>query len=312
MYNNEIKVFSPATVANVACGFDIFGFALETPGDELSIKLKQSSGVSLTRIHGDNGALSLDPQKNTAGVSVLRFLEYLKTDQGVEIELHKKMPLGSGLGSSAASAAGSLFAINALLGTPLSAKELLPFAMEGERAACGAAHADNVAPALLGGFVLIRSYDPLDVIQVPCSLNLFCSILHPKIEIRTEMARKLLKKEISMHQHVIQTGNAAGLMVGLMQGKADLIQKCLQDVIAEPIRSALIPGFKEIKNAAIEEGALGCSISGSGPSLFALSLSSSHAEKIGEAMVKACAKQNIDSDLYISKINNEGPRVLCR
>jgi homoserine kinase len=306
----EIKVFAPATVANVACGFDIFGFALETPGDEVYVALSDVPGVRLSKITGDEGRLPLEAQKNTASVSVLKLLEHIQSKQGFEIELHKKMPLGSGLGSSAASAVGSLFAVNALLGYPLSARELLPFAMESERVACGAAHADNVAPSLLGGFILIRSYAPLDVVQVPCKLDLYCTLLHPKIEIRTEISRKILKPEISMSQHVIQTGNAAGLIVGLIQGDAELIRRSLHDVIAEPVRSALIPGFKSIKAAAIEAGALGCSISGSGPSLFALSLDQNQAEKIGKAMGKACQEKGLDCDLYVSKINFQGPKIL--
>lgn len=310
MKPKEIRVFAPATVANVACGFDIFGFALDEPGDEVHVKLSDSPGVVITQITGDGGALPHDPQKNTAGISVLKLLEHLQSHQGIEIELHKKMPLGSGLGSSAASAAGSVFAVNALLGNPLTPKELLPFAMEGERVACGSAHADNAAPALLGGFVLIRSYNPLDVVSIPCGLELYCTILHPKIEVRTELARKMLKPEISLRQHVEQTGNAAGLVLGLVQGNAELIHKCLQDVIAEPVRSMLIPGFKQIKEAALNEGALGCSISGSGPSLFALSLSLSQSKKIGEAMVSACHSQKLECDLYFSKINQTGPNIL--
>ena len=303
----QIRVFAPATVANVACGFDIFGFALEAPGDELTVSLSNSSGIHITRITGDGGALSLDPHKNTAGVSVLKFLKHLNSQQGIEIELNKKMPLGSGLGSSAASAVGSLFAVNILLGNPLTPKELLPFAMEAEKVACGTAHADNAAPALLGGFVLIRSYAPLDVIQIPCNLDLYCTILHPKIEIRTEMARKILKQEISLQQHVVQSGNAAGLIAGLILGDADIVHRSLQDVIIEPIRAALIPGFNEIKKAALDEGALGCSISGSGPSLFALSTNPS--EKIGEKMAEACRKNGLDCDVYLSRINREGPKI---
>lgn len=306
----EIQVFAPATVANVACGFDIFGFALDAPGDEIHVKLSSSPGVVITKITGDGKALPLEAKRNTAGISVIKLLEHLKSNQGMEIELHKKMPLGSGLGSSAASAAGSVFAANLLLGSPLSVKELVPFAMEGERIACGAAHADNVAPSLLGGFVLIRSYHPLDVLSVPFELNLYCTILHPKIEIRTEEARKILKSEISLKQHVQQNGNAAGLILGLMNGDASLISRCLEDVIVEPVRSALIPGFHAMKTAALKEKALGCSISGSGPSLFALSLTEAQAHNIGEAMAKACRKQGIDCDLNISKINRKGPVVL--
>lgn len=306
----ELRVFAPATVANVACGFDIFGFALETPGDEIIVRLKSGSGVALAKVTGDSGLLPLDPEKNTAGVSVIKLLEFLNCSQGIEIELHKKMPLGSGLGSSAASAAGSVFAANALIGSPLFSKELIPFAMEAERIACGSAHADNVAPALLGGFILIRSYQPLDVVEIPLKLNLYCSVIYPKIEIRTEMARKILKKEITLKQLVIQSGNAAGLIAGLLQGDASLINRCLEDVIAEPIRSTLIPGFYEIKSAAMQEGALGCSISGSGPSMFALTQEKGQAERVGLAMMNACRAKGMDCDLYISSINRQGPKIL--
>ncbi len=306
----ELRVFAPATVANVACGFDIFGFALETPGDEVVVRLKSEPGVTLTKITGDGGVLPLDPEKNTAGVGVIKLLHFLKSSQGIEIEIHKKMPLGSGLGSSAASAAGSLFAVNTLLGSPLTSKELIPFAMEAERAACGSAHADNVAAALLGGFVLIRSYEPLDIIEIPIKIDLYCCVLHPKIEIRTEVARQILKKEIPMRQLVVQSGNAAGLIAGLLQGDIPLISRSLEDVVIEPVRAALIPGFYEIKAAAMAAGALGCSISGSGPSIFALTQEKNQAEKVGLAMVNACQKAGVDSDLYISPINKQGPRIL--
>ena len=261
----EVRVFAPATVANVACGFDIFGFALDSPGDEGVARFKNEPGVRISLISGDGGKLSLDPEKNTAGVGVLKLLESIQSDLGIELEIHKKMPMGSGLGSSAASAAGSLYAVNALLGFPFKPKELIPFAMEAERVACGSPHADNVAASLLGGFVLIRSYEPLDVVEIPMQAELFCAVLHPKIEIRTEMARKILKEEIPLRQMVVQSGNAAGLIAGLMQGDHSLIARSLQDVVVEPVRSSLIPHFKEIQSAAKAEGALGCSISGSGP-----------------------------------------------
>ncbi len=310
MNEKSIRVFASATVANVASGFDIFGFALTNPGDEVVAKLSDSKGVHIVQITGDNGVLPLDPKKNTAGVSVLKLLKHLNIHEGIELEVHKKMPLGSGLGSSAASCVASVFAVNELLCNPLTIKELLPFVMEGERIACGSAHLDNVAPSLLGGFVLIRSYDPIDVIQIPCSLDLFCTILHPKIEIRTEVARKMLPKEITLQQHVTQSGNACGLIAGLLKNDAELISKSLHDSIVEPVRSTLIPGFKEIKFQAIKSGALGCSISGSGPSVFALSLSKAQAEKIGRAMENACRNHGHECTVYISEINQNGPVVL--
>ncbi|UCE08737.1 MAG: homoserine kinase, partial [bacterium] len=263
---DQIHIFAPATVANVACGFDILGFAIDNPGDEVILTKKKDPGVSISKITGDQSELPIDPEKNTAGVAVLTFLKYLKSNQGIDIELHKKMPLGSGLGSSAASAVASVFAANILLDNPLDKQQLLPFALEAEKIACGVAHADNAAPALLGGFVLIRSYDPLDVVRISTPQKLFCTIIHPQIEIRTEDARKILKKEILFKDAIIQWGNIAGLIAGLIKSDYGLIQRSMQDVIIEPVRSILIPRFQEIKNAAIGAGALGCSISGSGPS----------------------------------------------
>jgi homoserine kinase len=274
------------------------------------VKLIDKPGVHLSKITGDGGALPLDPSKNTAGVSVLKLLEALKTKQGVEIEVHKNMPLGSGLGSSAASAAASVFAINVLLDSPFSTTELVSFAMQAEKVACGSAHADNVAPALFGGFTLIRSYEPLDIVEIPIKKELYCTILHPKIEIRTETARAILKKDLSLKQHVMQSANAAGLIAGLIKGDYALIGRSLHDVVAEPVRSTLIPGFSKIKTAALNAGALGCSLSGSGPSLFALSQDKILADIIGLAMQKACLDNKLACDLYVSSINRQGPRIL--
>jgi homoserine kinase len=306
----SIKVFAPATVSNVACGFDILGFAIDNPGDEVIIRLKNKTGVVITKITGDGGRLPLDPECNTAGVSVLKFLENIKSKQGVEIELHKKMPLGSGLGSSAASSVGSVFALNELLDKPLKRTDLLPFAMEGERIACGSAHADNVAPSLLGGFVLVRSYEPIDVVKIATPKDLYCTIIHPQIEIRTEDARKILKKDISLKDAITQWGNIAGLIAGLMKSDYSLISRSLKDVIIEPVRSILIPGFDRIKSAVQQAGALGFSISGSGPSLFALSTSAKTAKLIGKAMQNEFQLMNIDSEIYISKINKSGPKII--
>jgi homoserine kinase len=306
----DIKVFASATVANVACGFDVLGFAVDNPGDEVIVKLKSGPGVKITKITGDGGKLSLNAEKNTAGVSIKRFLDHLKSKQGVEISLNKKMPLGSGLGSSAASAVAGVFAINQLLGMPMSQGELLPFAMEGERLACGSAHADNVAPSLLGGFVLIRSYSPLDVIKIPTPPNLYCTIVHPQVEVQTKDARDILKKKIPMSDAIIQWGNVAGLIAGLMKSDYDLIGRSMQDVIVEPIRSILIPGFDHVKNNALKAGAIGCGISGSGPSIFALSKSQAIAEKVGKSMKEVFDSLEIGCEIYVSKINNSGPQII--
>lgn len=306
----SIKVFAPATVANVACGFDVLGFAVNQPGDEVILKLKDSSGLKIARITGDDGRLPKDPHKNTVGVAIDCFLSHLGSKQGIEISLDKKMPLGSGLGSSAASAVAGVFAVNELLGSPLKQEDLLPFAMEGERLACGSAHADNVAPSLMGGFVLIRSYDPLDVVKIPTPAGLFCTLIHPQIEVQTKDARSILRKQIRLQDAVIQWGNVGGLIAGLMLPDLDLIGRSMQDVIVEPIRSILIPGFHEVKQAALDAGALGCGISGSGPSLFALSKSTEIAEKAGHAMQQAFDRLDIGSEVYVSGINNNGPVVL--
>ncbi|MCU0417511.1 MAG: homoserine kinase [Cytophagaceae bacterium] len=306
----RIKVFAPATVANVACGFDVLGFAVQEPGDEVIVTLSDTPGVRIHSIQGDNGRLPREAERNTVSISILNYLEKLGIHQGVEIDLIKKMPLGSGLGSSAASTVAGVFAINELLDKPMSVMDLLPFAMEGERIACGSAHADNVAPCLLGGFVLVRSYDPLDVIKLPVPKNLYATIVHPHVEVQTKDARNILRKQVELNDAVKQWGNVGGLVAGLLLEDTALIGRSLQDVIIEPVRSVLIPGFDEVKQAAMDAGALGGSISGSGPSVFALSTSMEKATVIGQAMSAAFAKYSIESDVFVSPINPEGPKVI--
>ncbi len=307
----QISVYAPATVANVACGFDIFGFAVDRPGDQVVLTKKDSPGIVISEITGDEGRLPLEVHKNTAGIAIQKYLEHIgRLDQGFTLALHKDMPLGSGLGSSAASAVAGVFAANELMGKPLTQKELLPFAMEGERVACGSAHADNVAPSLLGGFVIIRSYDPLDIVEVKVPEELFATIVHPQVEVNTKDARSILEREIQLSKTIQQMGNVAGLVAGLLLPNFDLIGRSLEDVIIEPIRSILIPQFTEVKSAALGAGALGCSISGSGPSLFALSKGRETAEKVAVAMSAAFKEADIESEAYVSKINNRGPVVL--
>ncbi|GAB3564214.1 homoserine kinase [Spirosoma luteolum] len=307
----SIRVFAPATVANVACGFDIFGFAVASPGDEVTLTLTDTPGVRITDITGDEGRLPREAHRNTAGIAIQTFLKHIgRTDLGVDVVLHKQMPLGSGLGSSAASAVAGVYAINELLDRPLATIDLLPFAMEGERLACGSAHADNVAPSLLGGFVVIRSYAPLDVVRIDTPASLVCTIVHPDIEVNTKDARFILKNEVSLKNTITQMGNVAGLIAGLMTPDYNLISRSLVDVIIEPVRSILIPEFNEAKKAAIDTGALGCSISGSGPSMFALSRDVETAERVGAAMQQAFLAVGILSEAYVSEINQQGPRVL--
>jgi homoserine kinase len=243
-------------------------------------------------------------------VPILKFLEKIKSKQGFDIKLHKKMPLGSGLGSSSASSVAGVYAANLLLGEPLKKQELLPFAMEGERVACGSAHADNVAPALLGGFVLVRSYRPLDVVKIPTPASLFATIIHPHIEVRTKDARSILRNDLSLHDAIVQWGNVAGLITGLLMSDYGLISRSMHDVVAEPYRSALIPGYYEVKQAALDAGALGAGISGSGPSVFALSKDENKAQYIAQKMSNEFTKINIDNDIFVSKINTQGPIVL--
>ncbi|GAB3254627.1 homoserine kinase [Larkinella harenae] len=307
---DSIKVFAPATVANVACGFDIFGFAVDSPGDEVILRKSAEPGVRIKAIVGDEGRLPKQAERNTAGIAIQTYLKHIGSDQGVEVILHKKMPLGSGLGSSAASAVAGVFAINELLGRPLKQIDLLPFAMEGERLACGSAHADNVAPSLMGGFVVIRSYNPLDIITVNTPAQLYATIVHPEIEVNTKDARHILKNEVSMKNTIIQMGNVAGLIAGLMKPDYELIGRSMVDVIIEPIRAILIPEFSEVKQAALDAGALGCSISGSGPSMFALSRDQETADRVGASMQAAFNTVGIGSEVYVSGINQEGPRVI--
>ncbi len=308
---NSIRVFAPATVANVGPGFDVFGFAVDSPGDEVAAAFSDGPGVCVGEITGDDGLLSKDADKNTAAVAVTAYLSHIGSSQGINLEVHKKMPLGSGLGSSAASAVAAVVAVNELLGKPLERKDLLPFTMEGERVACGAAHADNVAPSLLGGFVLIRSYQPLDIVQIPVPENLWCTVVHPHIEVRTEDARAILRREVTLASVIPQWGNTAGLIAGLYMKDYDLIGRSLTDYVVEPVRSLLIPGFYDVKKAAMDTGALGASISGSGPSVFALSTGEDTARAIAENMRSVWQdRYALASDMFVSRINTNGPKIL--
>ncbi len=310
---NYIKAFAPATVANVACGFDIFGFAVDEPGDVVELYRRDEPGIVITEITGDEGRLPRDPGRNAVTVVMLKMLEQLEnTEFGCEVRLHKNMPLGSGMGSSAASAAAGVFALNEMLGNPFTRQQLLPFAIEGERIACGSAHADNVGPALMGGFVVIRSYKPLDIFQIPVPRDLYCTLAHPDIEVNTKDARFILRNEVSLKNAISQMGNVAGLIAGLMQEDYSLISRSMVDVIIEPVRAILIPEFNEVKHAALAQGALGCSISGAGPSMFTLSQGRETAERVGKAMQETFALAGIDSNIHVSAINQDGPRVLER
>jgi homoserine kinase len=305
---NEIKIFAPATIANISCGFDVLGLCLDTVGDEMIIRKIAEKGIKITKLVGQD--LPLETEKNVAGVAGLAMLEKLNLNHGFEIEMYKNIKAGSGIGSSAASSAGTVFAMNELLGKPFPLKELVPFAMEGEKLASGTAHADNVAPALLGGFTLVRSYKPLDLIKIPAPSELYATVIHPQIEVKTSDSRSVLKQTISLKKSIIQIGNLGGLISGLHTSDYDLISRSLHDEIVEPLRAILIPGFKEVKENAIACGALGAGISGSGPSIFALSKGKEMAEKVAKTMAETYKTLDIDYDIHVSKINVNGCRVI--
>ena len=300
----SIRVFCPGTIANVSCGCDVLGLSLAGVGDYMTVTQTAIKGITISEILGQD--LPMETTQNVAGVAGLALLEALGSDAGFEIKIDKRIKAGSGIGSSAASSAGAVWAINHLLGDPFTTKELIPFAMEGERLASGVAHADNVAPALLGGFSLVRSTDPLDVISLPSPSELYATVIHPQIEIKTADSRRILKSNLSLKDAITQWGNVGGLVAGLYREDYELIGRSLQDVVIEPVRSILIPGFNEIKEAALNAGALGGGISGSGPSVFALSKGKDKALKVADAMRQAYEPFGISFDIHISYINEKG------
>jgi homoserine kinase len=307
----SIQVFAPATVANVVCGFDVLGFAVNEPGDEVIMRVTGKPGITITKITGDDGRLPLDPAKNTVSVSVQHYLKSVgRTDTGLDIELHKKMPIGSGLGSSSASTVAGLFAIKTLLGDDADPAKLLPFAMKGEEMACGHGHADNVAPALLGGFVLIRSYDPLEVVRLPHPAGLYCAIVFPAVDVPTREAREIIRKKILMKDAVTQWGNIAGLVSGLFMQDIDLMGRSMKDILVEPVRSMLIPDFYRMREMAMELGAVSFGISGSGPSVFAFTKDEETANRITQKLQQHLTSLKIGSNTYVSTINDQGPKII--
>jgi homoserine kinase len=302
-----IKIFAPASVANVAVGFDILGFALEKPGDEIIVREGSKPGLVITDIQGAGGKLPYDVMKNTAGFAAYRLLEHLgETDRPIEMEIHKKMPFGSGLGSSAASAAGGVFAVSEFLHTGLSKYELLRFAVEGEQIADGAFHADNVGPSLLGGMVLIRDNETLDIKKLHIPHGLYAAVIYPHVEVLTRESRGILTPEVNFKDVIRQQGNLGAFVAGMYTSDYGLISRSLQDLLVEPQRAHLIPHFYEMKEAALAAGALGFSISGAGPSMFALCDNSIKAESVIEAANKLYQSKKVSINTYLSKINHEG------
>jgi len=304
---DTIKLFCPATIANVSCGFDVLGLCLDF-GDEMIITKSGQSGIRITDIIGED--LPLEVKQNVAGVAGLALLEKINPDFGFEISIKKNIKAGSGIGSSAASAAGAVFGINALCGYLLSNKELVYYAMQGEALASGTQHADNAAPALLGGFTLIRSYDPLDIITLPSPNELYATVIHPQIELKTKDARSVLKENISLKKATIQCGNMGGLISGLYTNDYDLIGRSLHDELVEPVRSILIPHFAALKQAATDSSALGSGISGSGPSVFALSRGYEIAQSVAQALSAVLQQTDIPFEIHVSAINPTGIKIL--
>jgi homoserine kinase len=312
MKPRSVKTYAPATISNLGPGFDTLGVAINSPGDTVVARRRSDPGLGFSVATNDT-AVPHDVKKNVASYVATLLLSERRPSFGIEMVLHKSMPIGSGLGSSAASSVAAAVAVNALLAKPLGKADLLPFILEGERLACGSAHADNAAPSLLGGGCLIRSYDPLDVVPFPVNHSLIWIVVHPNTEVLTKKARTILPEQIPLRSAIRQWGNVAGLVLGLATGDRDLIRRCVEDVVAEPLRAQLIPGFYDVKRAALAAGALGCSISGSGPSVFAIASSMERARAIGTTMAKGFRlAANVQSSVYISRTNGIGARIAWR
>jgi homoserine kinase len=305
---DQIRIFSPATVANVSCGYDAMAFALETLGDEMVFRKNNSGKVTITRIEG--ARLPFETHKNVAGVVAARMLLDAGASFGIEIDILKKYKPGSGLGSSAASSSGTAFAVNHLLDGKFTQLELLKYAMLGEEVACGSPIADNAAAALYGGFVLIRSYEPLEIVSVPTPSELFVTVIHPQIEVNTQDARNVVPKEIPIKTAIAQWSNVGGLISGLYSSDFKLIGRSLVDHVAEPYRKKFIPHFDKLKETAFRSGALGAGISGSGPSVFSLSEGNRNAQNVAEAWDSVYKETGIEYKIYVSKISKNGVKII--
>ncbi|MGE3958855.1 MAG: homoserine kinase [Vicinamibacterales bacterium] len=308
----SVTAFAPATVSNVACGFDVLGFALDEPGDTVTATFTGNGGVTIAAIEGDGGRLPREAARNTAGVAALALLTKVGDPRGVALTIRKGLPLSSGLGGSAASAAAAVVAVNALIGANVPQDTLIQCALEGERLGAGSSHADNIAPCICGGFVLVRSVNPVDVVTLPVPAGLTAVVIHPDLEIETAKARALLGSTVPLHDAVKQWANLGAFVHAVHAGDFGLLSRSLEDAIAEPRRAPLVPGLALIKRAAMEAGALGSSLSGSGPSLFALCQGDAVAEAVAEAMTRA-VKAHIGGEpqVYISRITGKGARIVA-
>ena len=318
--NQWIKIKAPATVANMVCGFDILGFAVNSPYDEMEMRWmsRADNEASITIINIDNYNLPTDPEKNVAGAALIAFLEEYEEKQNssssskikFEVKINKLIKPGSGVGSSAASAAGAVVGGNYLMGNIFSKDDLVRFAMNGEKLASGVKHADNIAPCIFGGVTLVRSIFPLEIIALP-SPSLHVTIVHPQIEVRTSDARSILRQQVLLKDAIKQWGNIAGLVAGLMKSDYDLIGRSLEDVIIEPVRSILIPGFDALKLACKQAGALGGGISGSGPSIFMLSKTKEIAIAVEKEMKQLYDGIGLPHHTYVTSINQTGVEIIA-
>ena len=301
-----IKIKAPATVANLVCGFDILGLALKEPEDIMELTLSDAPGIRIRHIDGYD--LPAEPEKNVAGAALLAFLQELNQDVGFDVCIDKRIKPGSGLGSSAASSAGAVIAANHLTGNTFSKEDLVRFAMNGEKVASGVKHADNIAPCIYGGITLIRSIFPLDIIELS-GPPLYVTVVHPQIEVRTSDARQILRKEVQLKDAIRQWGNIAGLVTGFLKQDYKLIGRSLEDVIIEPVRSILIPGFDQVKKGSKEIGALGGGISGSGPSIFMLCEELKTAKEVEKLMQNVYEKVGVDFKTYVTTVNYDGVAI---
>ncbi len=305
---NKTTVFAPATIANLGCGFDVMGMALDEEGDVLEMSMSEGDGLNIA--NACSVPLPEDKEKNVITPVVQAFLKATGRKAQIDITVKRKIYPGSGIGSSAASSAAAAYGMNELFGRPYTPQELVVFAMEGERLACGSAHADNVAPAIMGGAVLVRGYNPLDVIQLPVPDNFYCSVVHPQIVVTTKQAREVLPTQIPLQTAVRQWGNVGGLVAGFFSGDIKLIGRAMHDEVAEPFRKAFIPGFDQLKARLLNAGALAMNISGSGPSVFALSDNKATADIVGVIMWEHFAAQGIASETFVMKVSQNGAKTI--
>jgi homoserine kinase len=303
---NKITVHAPATIANLVCGFDVLGLALNDPCDIMELSLSEEPGLRIQ--HKDSFNLPTIPEQNVAGVSLLELMQELDGQYGFDLIIEKRIKPGSGLGSSAASAAGAVFAANYLLDNIFSKEDLVRFAMAGEKLASGVKHADNISPGIYGGITLIRSIFPLDIVSLTAPA-MYVAVVHPQIEVKTSDAREILRKEVLLKNAIKQWGNIAGLVAGFMKNDYGLISRSLEDVIIEPVRSMLIPGFDDVKKKSVDAGALGGGISGSGPSIFMLCKEKSTATEVEKIMKEIYDSTGLTYHTYVTTINNEGIKI---